>query len=186
MGGISGSNIVEPRSQASTSVTDTNATKERRNLLLVARNEESDAAPRDTGSVTKDAGTWISATPPEDSAEAFNEDIDSYFPRQARQPSMKIGPHDNQITLQAADPKRKRESDSKRDRIKEWLRHSGPKMLHVTATTAMEMQGSEDSAVLKEDAVNDGKEADHLHSGSNDCETTVRSDADGSESDCMQ
>ncbi|GIZ36761.1 hypothetical protein CKM354_000022800 [Cercospora kikuchii] len=187
MSGVARTNMAERGSQsstgaASTSLTDTAAAKESRKLLLVARNEKSNAGPRDNGSVTKHAGTWMSATHPEAAtAEAFNEDIDSYFPHQARQPSIKNRPRDNQITLQAADQKQKRASDSKRDRIKEWLRHSGPRMLHVTATTAMGTEGSEDSAALRSDETNDWERSDDHESDANGCESTCRVDADGSE-----
>lgn len=121
----------------STSVTDTAATKERRNLLLRAPDKNYDAALRDTESITQHAGTWMRATSPEASAEAFEKDIGSYFPRQTLQPSINGQLQDEKTTLQTVEEERQQHPGSKRDRIKEWLRNTGPRVLHVTATTAM-------------------------------------------------
>ncbi|WPB01018.1 uncharacterized protein RHO25_005638 [Cercospora beticola] len=183
MVGISGSNIVEPRSQASPRVTNTNAAKENWNLFPVASDENTDAPPRGSESVTKHAGTWASTAVSIASAEIFEEDIDSYSPRQAPQPSISDRPQDEQITLQAAYQKQNRASNSKRDRVKEWLRHSGPRMLHVTATTAMEMEASEDSAALKSEDTNDWERSNDHDSDANGCESTCRANSEEGDMD---
>lgn len=86
---------------------------------------------------TREAGSWIDngnmchAT----SAEVFSRDIDSLHSGCSREGSFQA--KDQHKHHQSKQTKQSKPHDTKRDRVKQWLRNSGPRTLHVVATTAM-------------------------------------------------